>query len=218
MPRKRQGRYKKRRILNPATVIIRGSMENICVVGLGYVGLPLAVLFATRYKVIGFDISAKRIAELKTGYDRTHEIAADQLRAAPINFTSDPAELAGANIIIVTVPTPIDRYKKPDLTCVKSATETVGRYMKRNTIVVYESTVYPGVTEEECVPILEERSGLQWQKDFFVGYSPERINPGDKEHTVEKIKKVVSGDCEQTLAKLVEVYGSVINGEYSFCA
>ncbi|MEJ5173532.1 MAG: nucleotide sugar dehydrogenase [Hydrogenothermaceae bacterium] len=183
---------------------------KICVVGLGYVGLPLAVLFASKYEVIGFDINHNRIKELKEGYDRTKEVESEKLKSVNIHYTDNPEDISKADIIIVTVPTPIDEHNIPDLRPIISASKTVGKYMKKGAIVVYESTVYPGLTEEECVPILEKESGMKWKEDFFVGYSPERVNPGDKEHTIDKIKKVVAGDTPQTTEILAKLYGSVI--------
>lgn len=184
--------------------------DKICVVGLGYVGLPLAALMGYKFNVIGFDINKKRIEELKEFNDNTNEVSFDKLKSSNIEFTVDPMEISKAKVIIITVPTPVDEYKIPDLNPVKKATELVAKYMQKKSIVVYESTVYPGVSEEICVPILEQISGLKWKKDFFVGYSPERINPGDKEHSIERIKKVVSGDTEETLETLSYIYGSVI--------
>jgi UDP-N-acetyl-D-galactosamine dehydrogenase len=182
----------------------------ISVVGLGYVGLPVAVAFGKIRKTIGFDINSTRISELKAGYDRTSEVEEADLRAADILFTELTEELALADFHIVAVPTPIDSANQPDLTSMFRASETVGKALKRGDIVVYESTVYPGVTEEECVPILERVSGLCCGTDFTVGYSPERINPGDKEHTFTKIMKVVSGQDQQTLEIVAQVYESVV--------
>jgi len=184
--------------------------DKICVIGLGYVGLPLATLLGYKFNVIGFDINKKRIEELKKYFDNTNEVSSEKLKGSNIEFTIDPTKISSAKIIIVTVPTPVDEYKMPDLSPVKKATELVAKYIQKGSIIVYESTVYPGVSEEICVPIIEQISGLKWKKDFFVGYSPERINPGDKEHTVEKIKKVVSGDTDETLDTLSYIYGSVI--------
>lgn len=183
---------------------------KVCVVGLGYVGLPLAVELAKHFAVYGFDLSEKRIAVLKKGDDPNREVDADALKGAAIDYSSDPAVIGRAGFIIVAVPTPVDEHKNPDLTPVVKASETVGRNMKKGTIVVYESTVYPGVTEDTCVPILEKESGLTWKKDFFVGYSPERINPGDREHTVSRITKVVSGDTPESLETIAMVYGTAI--------
>ncbi len=188
----------------------KGNKEKIAVIGLGYVGLPLAVLLDEKFNVIGFDINSKRIEELKKGYDRTREVEKEKLEKSSIQFTDNPEEISEAKVIIVTVPTPIDQHNIPDLRPIKSATKTVGKFMKKGSIVVYESTVYPGLTEEECVPILEKESKLKWKKDFNVGYSPERVNPGDKLHTIDKIKKVVAGDTPETAEFLSQLYGSVI--------
>ncbi len=184
--------------------------KPLAVVGLGYVGLPLAVALSRHMDVIGFDISARRIEELKGGHDHTNEVTDENLSAAAVRYTCDPAALAEAAVIIVAVPTPIDDHRSPDLTPVVGATTTVGRHFSRGTVVVYESTVYPGLTEEVCVPILEKESGLRFGEDFTVGYSPERINPGDKVHTLETIVKIVSGSEAATADLLVEVYGSVV--------
>jgi len=241
--------------------------EQICIVGLGYVGLPLAVAFAKKFRVVGFDINQQRVDELKAGNDRTREITKAQLEAvsrvdqgpktndqrldraadvvkvlsaavtpvsagsashaagsriadanlsasphsgAGLSFSTDSTVLAESGLIIVTVPTPIDQHKRPDLTPLVKSSTTIGRHIQPGTTVVYESTVYPGCTEEDCLPIIEKESGLKWKTDFFAGYSPERINPGDKEHTVEKIKKIVSGDTAETAEMLKGVYGAVI--------
>lgn len=230
--------------------------EQICILGLGYVGLPLAVAFAKRFRVVGFDINQGRIDELLKGHDRTREISQEQLLAvsgqvrgavaqsvaggsgtsatstrivAPqaavqlvkvgvklsrpnLAFSADPEALAGSKLIVVTVPTPIDEHKNPDLTPLRKASEMIGKYIQPGTTVVYESTVYPGCTEEDCLPLIEQGRGLKWKQDFYAGYSPERINPGDKEHTVERIKKVVSGDTPATAELLRRVYGEVIIG------
>lgn len=184
--------------------------RTLSVVGLGYVGLPVAVAFGMKARTIGFDINERRLAELREGYDRTHEVAVSELAASNIVFTSDIRRLAEADFHIVAVPTPVDEARKPDLTPVVRASETVGQALKKGDIVVYESTVYPGVTEEVCVPILEGRSGLKCGVDFSVGYSPERINPGDKEHVFTRITKVVSGQDAATLDVVAAVYGSVV--------
>ena len=184
--------------------------RTVAVVGLGYVGLPVAVAFGRSARSIGFDINTARIAELVAGHDSTLEVTDDELAASDILFTSNPEDLRAADFHIVAVPTPIDQAKRPDLTPVLRASETLGRQIKRGDIVVYESTVYPGATEEDCVPILEKLSGLECGKDFFVGYSPERINPGDKEHTFTKITKVVSGQTPEVLDIVAAVYGSVV--------
>jgi UDP-N-acetyl-D-galactosamine dehydrogenase len=184
--------------------------EKIAIIGLGYVGLPLAVLLDTKFNVIGYDINTERVKELRNGFDRTGEVSSERLESCSVEFTDDPGKISEAKVIIVTVPTPIDEHKIPDLGPVKAATRTVGRYMQKGSIVVYESTVYPGVTEEECVPVLEEESGLKWKEDFHVGYSPERVNPGDKKHTIDKIVKVVAGDTPEITEFLAQLYGSVI--------
>ena len=186
-------------------------MTIIAIIGLGYVGLPLAVEFGKKYKTIGFDLSAEKVAAYARHVDPTGEVSSDDLRAAVhLSCSTDPAVIREADFIIVAVPTPVDEAHKPDFTPLVKASEGVGRNLKRGAIVVYESTVYPGATEEVCIPILERQSGLKWKTDFYVGYSPERINPGDKERTVTKITKVVSGDTPETLSKVAEVYGSVI--------
>lgn len=182
----------------------------ISVTGLGYVGLPVAVAFGKCRKTIGFDIDASRIEELTRGYDRTGEVDPDELNRADILFTDRIEDLALADFHIVAVPTPVDDANQPDLTPMLKASETVGKALKRGDIVVYESTVYPGVTEDECVPILEKVSGLTCGSDFTVGYSPERINPGDREHTFTKIRKVVSGQDKATLEIVASVYESVV--------
>lgn len=184
--------------------------EKIAVVGLGYVGLPLAVLFAEKFKVVGFDVNSKRVKELKENFDRTGEVESEKLKDSQIEYTDSPEELSKCRFIIVAVPTPIDNHNIPDLTPVKSASKTVGSYMKPGTVVVYESTVYPGVTEEICVPILKKESGLNYLKEFKVGYSPERVNPGDKKHTVDRIVKVVSACDGEALNLLSSIYGAVI--------
>ena len=190
------------------------SGYKIAVVGLGYVGLPLAVEFAQKYPTIGFDISQSRIEELNSGYDRTLEIEGDYLAKVNNEFgfksTSNIQEIKDCNIYIVTVPTPIDKNKRPDLSPLIKASESIGKVLKKDDIVIYESTVYPGATEEDCVPVLEKFSGLNFNKDFFCGYSPERINPGDKIHTVTKIKKVTSGSTPEIAKKVDDLYKSVI--------
>jgi UDP-N-acetyl-D-galactosamine dehydrogenase len=188
-------------------------MNKICVIGLGYVGLPLAHAFSEKYQVVGFDISKWRIDELSSGYDRTLELSETQVKEALTNgmkFTLDINDIKDCNIYIVTVPTPIDKNKRPDLTPLIKASETVGKVLKKNDIVIYESTVYPGATEEDCVPILEKFSNLKFNQDFFCGYSPERINPGDKEHTVTKILKVTAGSTPEIGKKVDELYASII--------
>lgn len=184
--------------------------RKVAVIGLGYVGLPVAVAFGRSTRTVGFDINAGRIAELVAGHDSTLEVEDDELKASDIHFTSDPDDLRAADFHIVAVPTPIDHAKRPDLTPVLRASETLGKQLKAGDIVVYESTVYPGATEEDCVPVLERMSGLSCGKDFFVGYSPERINPGDKEHTFTKITKVVSGQTPEILDIVADVYASVV--------
>jgi UDP-N-acetyl-D-galactosamine dehydrogenase len=186
-------------------------MRNIGVIGLGYVGLPVAVAFGRAgYRVIGFDISEDRVAELRQGRDRTREIETADLRLPQLQFTSQPKDLVGSDFFIVTVPTPIDRANKPDLRALLQASASVGSALKKGDIVVYESTVYPGATEEECVPVLERASHLKAGIDFHVGYSPERINPGDKEHRFETILKVVSAQNSEALRIVADVYGSVV--------
>jgi UDP-N-acetyl-D-galactosamine dehydrogenase len=186
---------------------------KIALIGLGYVGLPLAAAFASKYHVIGFDINTKRVDELNSGFDATNELSNEQLKAVfgtSLKLTTTLADIAQCNTFIVTVPTPVTSSKSPDLTPVVKATESVAEVLKKGDTVVYESTVYPGVTEEICVPILEEKTGLKFNSDFFVGYSPERINPGDKKHTITKITKVVSGSTPETLKELSALYGSII--------
>lgn len=185
--------------------------KKICVVGLGYVGLPLAVLLARKFAVIGFDVNSQKIEKLKKGVDCTGQVSCQELQAQEqLDFTDDEQKIRECQVVIVAVPTPIDKLKDPDLTFVKKASEIVGRNLRPGTIVVYESTVWPGLTEEICVPILEKESGLTWKKDFFVGYSPERVNPGDNKHTIENIVKVVAGDTPETGHFLAQLYGSVI--------
>jgi len=186
--------------------------QTIAIIGLGYVGLPLAVEFGKQQPVIGFDINQNRIQQLKNGFDSTLEVDAEDLRAAiHLHYTTNSEELRKATIFIVTVPTPIDKYKQPDLKPLISASTTVGKALKKGDIVIYESTVYPGCTEEDCVPILEKHSGLTFNKDFFCGYSPERINPGDKEHTIRKITKVVSGSTPEVAQAIQALYASIID-------
>ena len=194
---------------------------RIAIIGLGYVGLPLARLFATKYSVVGFDVKQERVSALSLGEDTTKEVSEESLKSVlsdhlpkegetGLYFTSDPEDLASCNYYIVAVPTPVDTHHSPDLTPLYRASETVGKVLKKGDIVIYESTVCPGITEEECVPILAKTSGLKYNEDFFAGYSPERINPGDKEHTVEKIMKVTSGSTPETAAKVDALYRSVI--------
>jgi UDP-N-acetyl-D-glucosamine/UDP-N-acetyl-D-galactosamine dehydrogenase len=200
---------------------IDSSIENIkvAVIGLGYVGLPLAVEFAKKYKTFGFDINSRRVVELMGGNDQTLEVDNNSLKKVLTNsctseiglFCTDKLELIeGCNFFIITVPTPVDKFNRPDLTPLYKASEAVGKILQRGNIVIYESTVYPGVTEEECVPVLEKMSGLKFNEDFFAGYSPERINPGDKEHTVAKILKVTSGSTPDVAEKVDQLYKSVI--------
>lgn len=189
---------------------IINKKTKIGIVGLGYVGLPLAAAFGRKVDVVGFDIHAEKILQLIEGYDATGELTVDQMNATNIEYTTDPEDLKNAGFFIVTVPTPIDKNNNPDLTPLEKASIAIGKNLTPGSIIVYESTVYPGVTEEVCIPILEQESGLKCGQDFKVGYSPERINPGDKVHTVEKILKVVSGMDEETLETVAQVYELVI--------
>lgn len=191
--------------------------SKIAVIGLGYVGLPLAVALAKKYTVIGYDLSKDRVRELNDGYDRTHEIDEETLRKSSLKISDHSAEMNNSDVFIVTVPTPVDKNNEPDLNPLKSASMVLGGIIKKGNIVVYESTVYPGVTEDFCGPILEEVSGLKAGEEFFLGYSPERINPGDKVHTVEKITKVVAGQTPEVAQQLAEIYGSM-NGNNIFVA
>ena len=185
--------------------------DKIALIGLGYVGLPLAVEFGRKFETIGFDINEARIQELKQGVDNTLEVDSDELKQATmLSYTANPDEIRDCNIYIVTVPTPIDKYKRPDLIPLIKSSETIGRLINKNDIVIYESTVYPGATEEVCVPILENQSNLKFNQDFYCGYSPERINPGDREHRVTTIKKVTSGSTPEIADKVNELYQSVI--------
>lgn len=195
------------------------SKIKIGIIGLGYVGLPLARLFATKYAVVGYDIDSKRISELQSGLDSTLEVDSDSLikvtNSKPTNLvglycTSDLEILRDCNYYIITVPTPVDRSNRPDLTPLYKSSETIGKVLKKDDIVIYESTVYPGVTEDECIPVLEKVSGLRYNKDFYAGYSPERINPGDKQHSVENILKVTSGSTPSVAKKVDKLYASVI--------
>jgi len=187
-----------------------GGDTKLAVVGLGYVGLPLAVHLAAHFEVIGFDLKTERIRELQSGFDRTLEVSNSQLSKTALKYTDNPVDLAQCGLIIIAVPTPIDEYRIPDLSPLRGASTTVGRHLQKGACVVYESTVYPGATEEVCIPILEAESGLQFQRDFSVGYSPERINPGDKVHTLDKIMKIVSGSDAATCDLLANVYGQVV--------
>jgi UDP-N-acetyl-D-glucosamine/UDP-N-acetyl-D-galactosamine dehydrogenase len=187
------------------------EQEKIAVIGLGYVGLPVALSFGRKLPTVGFDIRQHRVDELKNGHDETLEVTADNLASATkLELTADPSRLADCTFYIVAVPTPIDSNNRPDLGPMISASKTIGPHLKNGDVVVFESTVYPGVTEEVCGPILDERSGLRNGVDYFLGYSPERINPGDKEHTFEKIMKVVAGQTPETLDRVARVYGSVV--------
>lgn len=195
------------------------DLKKIAVIGLGYVGLPLAVEFAKKYAVAGFDINEKRVNELNAANDLTLEINKSDLLSvlkeennidSGLYVTNDPHDISLANIYIITVPTPVDKHRRPDLTPLYKASETIGKVLKANDIVVYESTVYPGATEDECVPVLEQFSGLKFNTDFFVGYSPERINPGDKEHSVSKIKKITSGSTPEAAKTIDKLYATVI--------
>jgi UDP-N-acetyl-D-galactosamine dehydrogenase len=184
---------------------------KLAVVGLGYVGLPLAVEFGKQRAVVGFDVNQRRVKELRAGHDATLEVENDLLvQARGLEFTTDPKRLESCNVYIVTVPTPIDEHKRPDLTPLVKASETIGKALKHGDIVIYESTVYPGATEEECVPVLEKHSGLIFNVDFFAGYSPERINPGDKEHRVTIIKKVTSGSTPEVADLVDALYREII--------
>ncbi len=186
-------------------------MTVVAVIGLGYVGLPLAVAFGKRFRTIGFDINPTKVESYQRGIDPTGEVSREELRAASrLELTTDPKALQAADIIVIAVPTPIDVARQPDLRPLVGSSRIAGENMKRGTIVVYESTVYPGATEEVCVPVLEKHSGMKWKRDFHVGYSPERINPGDKEHTLERIVKVVSGDDEATLEAVAALYSAVV--------
>ena len=185
--------------------------EKLAVVGLGYVGLPVAMAFAARFgDVVGYDVNKEKVANLRRGVDPTMQFTAAELEATTLTITDDPEALRGRTFFIVTVPTPIDEHKRPDLRYLVSASEIVGRAISPGAVVVYESTVYPGVTEEICAPIVAKTAGYKAGIDFFVGYSPERVNPGDREHTFTQIKKVVSGDSPKTLARVTAVYGSVV--------
>jgi UDP-N-acetyl-D-galactosamine dehydrogenase len=184
---------------------------KLAIVGLGYVGLPLALEFAKKRKVIGFDINEKRIAELNSGIDKNLEFNKDELKSSnQLNFTNNNEDLKSANCYIITIPTPVDKFKKPDLTLLLKASKTIGKTIKQGDLVIYESTVYPGCTEEVCVPVLEKFSKLKFNQDFFCGYSPERINPGDKEHTISNIKKVTSGSTPEIADLVDSLYKEII--------
>lgn len=189
------------------------ASPKIAVIGLGYVGLPLAVHLAHHFEIIGFDVDAGRVTELRAGKDRTGEISPEKLSASTIAITDDESAMDGADVFIVTVPTPVDARNRPDLSAIRAASETVARHIAKGAIVVYESTVYPGVTEDECGPILATGSGLVCGEEFFLGYSPERINPGDREHTVDRITKIVAGQTPAVTEKLAEIYGSLNGGD-----
>jgi UDP-N-acetyl-D-galactosamine dehydrogenase len=189
------------------------ASPKIAVIGLGYVGLPLAVHLAHHFEIIGFDVDAGRVTELRAGKDRTGEISPEKLSASTITITDDESAMDGADVFIVTVPTPVDARNRPDLSAIRAASETVARHIAKGAIVVYESTVYPGVTEDECGPILATGSGLVCGEEFFLGYSPERINPGDREHTVDRITKIVAGQTPAVTEKLAEIYGSLNGGD-----
>lgn len=184
---------------------------KLVIIGLGYVGLPLALEFAKKRKVIGFDINKKRIDQLKLGIDKNLEFTKSEINLKKINFTNNKKNLKFGNCFIITVPTPIDRFKKPDLKPLLNSTEMVGKVMKKGDLTIYESTVYPGCIEEECVPILEKFSGLKFNKDFYCGYSPERINPGDKKHTISKIKKITSGSTPKIADLVDDLYSEIIS-------
>ncbi len=185
-------------------------MVTIAVIGLGYVGLPLAVAFGRKNKTIGFDLDTRKIDHYRSYYDPAGEVSEQDLRSAvQLTFTTDPSLLAEADFLVVAVPTPIDSARRPDLRPLIDASSTAGRYMKRGAVVVFESTVYPGATEEVCIPELEAQSGMKWMQDFHVGYSPERINPGDRVNRLETVVKVVSGDDADTLEKVTVLYESV---------
>ena len=186
-------------------------MSVVGVVGLGYVGIPLAVEFGKKLKTIGFDLSASKVASYQRFIDPTGELSTEELQSAKhLSVSTDPSELSQADFLVIAVPTPVDLAHNPDFTPLIGASQTVGKHMKRGSIVIYESTVYPGATEEVCIPVLEKYSGLKWKEDFHVGFSPERINPGDKEHTLTTILKIVSGDDDETLEKVAKLYETII--------
>lgn len=200
-------------MISSINVIHEPTFENvkICVVGLGYVGLPLAVEFGKKIRTIGFDINQSRIDELRSGKDSTREVEAEELKqSSNLTFSSSADELKDVNVFIVTVPTPVDDHKRPDLTPLVKASETIGKVIQKGAIVVYESTVYPGATEEDCIPVIERVSGLKYNVDFFAGYSPERINPGDKEHRLTTIKKVTSGSTPEVAEFVDSLYRSIV--------
>jgi len=187
------------------------DMFTICVVGLGYVGMPLAVALSKKYPVIGFDVDKKKIAAFRQNINYRSLVEDEEFLGSKVSYTDDPEEIKKANFIIVAVPTPIDSRQDPDLTLLKGACRVVGEHLSKGSIVVFESTVYPGVTEEICLPILEQQSGLSCPVDFKIGYSPERINPGDKQHTLSKIVKVVSGCDKESLEVISQIYSSIID-------
>jgi len=187
------------------------TTATVAVIGLGYVGLPLAVAFGKKFRTIGYDLSEDKVAAYRQHVDPTGEVPAEDLRAAGgLDCTADPRRIAEADFVIVAVPTPVDAARRPDLRSLIAAAETVGRHMKAGATVIFESTVYPGATEEVCIPVLEKHSGMKWKTDFHVGYSPERINPGDREHTLARVVKVVSGDSPETLDRVAALYGAVV--------
>jgi len=186
------------------------EVKTICVVGLGYVGLPLAVEFAEHFEVVGFDVSQSRIDELKQGKDSSREVEGERLKNPRLEFTSDPKDIKKAELVIICVPTPVDEHNRPDFGCLISASKTVGENLKQGSVVVYESTVYPGATEEVCLPVLEKASSKKAGEYFKIGYSPERVNPGDKKHTIDKIVKVVAGQDKETTEVLAAAYGKII--------
>jgi UDP-N-acetyl-D-galactosamine dehydrogenase len=194
-------------LLNP----FARAPARIAVLGLGYVGLPLAAAFARRFEVVGFDIDPRRIAELRAGHDRTREVATETLAAPGLRLTADEADLAGCNVFIVTVPTPIDAHKRPDLSALLAASRTVGRALQPGGVVIYESTVYPGCTEEDCAPVVAAASGLAFNRDFFAGYSPERANPGDPDHRLENIVKVTAGSTPEAAAFVDALYAAIVD-------
>ena len=194
-------------------------MTVVAVVGLSYVGLPLVVEFDKHYRTIGFDIVDSKVASCRGGQDPSHEIAAAEMAQAPLaEYTADPRLLAAADFILVAVPTPVDRARIPDFDPLLGASRAIGPHLKRGATVVYESTVYPGATEEVCIPVLERTSGKRWKEDFFVGYSPERINPGDREHRLSNVVKVVSGDTPQTLDRVARLYETVVEPGVHRCS
>ena len=203
--------YKREGIRLHIHELLAARQAKIAVVGLGYVGMPLAVAFAEKYDVVGFDTNRQKIALYKSGVDPTGEVGDDVIASTTVDFTADETRLADAQFIIIAVPTPINQDKTPNLSPVERASETVGKHLHKGAIVVYESTVYPGVTEDLCIPILERQSGLVCGQDFSVGYSPERINPADKVHTLRSIRKIVSGIDSKTCSEIAAVYDSVID-------